>query len=276
MSLAILPFRNASGDASIDWLGKIVADMVRSELGEAAGLRIVPSGRIAEIMGDLRIQPNANIDDGTLVRVSRFASAEFLVAGQYARFGSTIRLEASLRNTNGTTLPLTAEAATDGDIPVAVKTLVQSIRENISAAPAAAGAARSTLPGPKSSSMAALKAYSEGEQLARENKNKDALAKFEIATKEDPTFALAFAKLAQVHHAMGYGEQADQMARKAASLSEQQPEEQRYVIDAIRAGIVNDTDKAIEAYERLEKLAPSDTQILFDLARLYEAAWRPG
>ena len=37
------------------------------------------------------------------------------------------------------------------------------------------------------------------------------------------------------------------------SLSEKLPEEQRYVIDAIRAGIVNDTDKAIEAYERLRE-----------------------
>ena len=139
VSLAILPFRNASGDASIDWLGKIVADMVRTELGEAPGLRIVPSGRISEILGDLRVQPNANVDEGTLVRVSRFASAEFLVAGQYSRVGNAIRLEASLRNTDGTTRPLTAEAASDGDIPVAVKTLVQSLRENVSAAPATAG-----------------------------------------------------------------------------------------------------------------------------------------
>ena len=110
--------------------------------------------------------------------------------------------------------------------------------------------------------MAALKAYSEGEQLARANKHLDARVVFETATKEDPEFAYAFAKLAQTYQALGYGKEADAMAQKAAELSVKLPEEQRYVIDAMRAGIANDTDKAIEAYERLaqaraERLADS-------------------
>ena len=82
-------------------------------------------------------------------------------------------------------MPLTAEAATDGDIPVAVKALVQSLRKNISAAPVS-GAVRSTLPGPKSASMAALKAYSEGEQLARENKQQEALARSKRLPRKIP------------------------------------------------------------------------------------------
>ena len=191
--------------------------MVRTELGEAPGLRIVPSGRIAEILGDLRIQPNANIDDGTLDRVSSSPAPSSSSPGSTRDSATAIRLEASLRGTSGSTVPLTAEAATDGDIPVAVKALVQSLREEHLGCTGAAVRHRSTLPGPKSSSMAALKAYSEGEQLARENKSKEALASdSKRRLKRIPTFALAFAKLAQTHHAMGYGEQAEQVVRKAA------------------------------------------------------------
>ncbi len=175
-----------------------------------------------------------------------------------------------MRGRDGGTVSLTAEAPSDGDIPQAVKGLARSLRDKLAAAPAASGASRSTLPGPTSKSMAALKAYSEGEQLARENKHLEARVVFETATKEDPEFAYAFAKLAQTYQALGYGKEADSMAQKAAELSLELPEEQRYVIDAMRAGIANDTDKAIEAYERLAKLAPNDSQILFDLARLYE------
>ena len=269
-SLAILPFRNASADPDLDWLGKILADMIRTELGETPGLRIVPSERLSQILSDLRIAPNTEVEPGMLDRVSQFSNAELLLAGQYVRFGRVIRLEATLRGPDRSPVSLTAEATTDGDVPQAVKTLARALRENLSATPAA-GAARSTLPGPSSRSMEALKAYSEGEQLARENKPLDARGKFETATKEDPEFALAFARLAQTYQALGYGQEADATARRAGEISEALPEEQRYVIDAIRAGIANDTDKAIEAYERLARLAPTDSQILFDLARLYES-----
>ncbi len=269
-SLAILPFRNASTDSSLDWLGKILADLLRSELGEASGLRIVPSERLSQILGDLRIGSNTEIDAGMLNRVSQFSNAELLVAGQYARFGPVIRLEAKLRGRDGAAVSLTADAASDGDIPQAVKGLARALRDKLAAAPAASGTSRSTLPGPTSKSMAALKAYSEGEQLARASKHLEARVVFETATKEDPEFAYAFAKLAQTYQALGYDKEADSMAQKAAELSLTLPEEQRYVIDAMRAGIANDTDKAIEAYERLAKLAPNDSQILFDLARLYE------
>jgi tetratricopeptide (TPR) repeat protein len=270
-SLAILPFRNASADRDLDWLGKILADMIRTELGETPGLRIVPSERLSQILGDLRITPNTEVEPAMLDRVSQFSNAELLLAGQYVRFGGTIRLEATLRGPDRTPVALTAEATSDADVPRAVKTLARALRDNLAATPAAAGAARSTLPGPTSRSMAALKAYSEGEQLARDNKHLEARAKFETASKEDPEFALAFARLAQTYQALGYGQQAEGAARRAGEISEALPAEQRYVVDAIRAGISNDTEKAIEAYERLARLAPTDSQILFDLARLYES-----
>ena len=269
-SLAILPFRNASADPNMDWLGKVLADMLRTDLGEAAGLRIVPSERLSQILGDLRIAPNTEIEAGMLERVSQFSNAELLVAGQFARFGSAVRLEATLRAKDRATISVNAEAAADADIPQAVKQLARALRERLAAAPAATGSARSALPGATSGSMAALKAYAEGEQLARANKHLEARGKFETATKEDPAFAYAFAKLAQTHQALGYGQEADTAAQKAAELSLKLPTEQRYVIDAMRAGVANDTDKAIDAYEHLAQLAPTDSQILFELARLYE------
>src|SRR5580700_6473856 len=39
VSLAILPFRNASGDQSLDWLGSSLADMLSTDVGQSARLR---------------------------------------------------------------------------------------------------------------------------------------------------------------------------------------------------------------------------------------------
>src|SRR5271163_4033679 len=39
VSLAILPFRNASGDPNLDWLGPSLADMLSTDVGQSSQLR---------------------------------------------------------------------------------------------------------------------------------------------------------------------------------------------------------------------------------------------
>ncbi|MBV9339971.1 MAG: serine/threonine protein kinase, partial [Acidobacteria bacterium] len=43
VSLAILPFRNASGDSGLDWLGPSLADMLSTDVGQSSQLRTVSS-----------------------------------------------------------------------------------------------------------------------------------------------------------------------------------------------------------------------------------------
>src|SRR4029077_4434803 len=59
VSLAILPFRNASGDSSLNWLGTTVPEMLGTDMGESADVRTVPSGRVNQILHDLRVAPDA-------------------------------------------------------------------------------------------------------------------------------------------------------------------------------------------------------------------------
>jgi eukaryotic-like serine/threonine-protein kinase len=82
ISLAILPFRNASGDASISWLGTTVAQMLSTDMGESASLRTVSSDRVNQILHDQRVAPDATLDPDTLRRVAEFTSADRLLWGQ--------------------------------------------------------------------------------------------------------------------------------------------------------------------------------------------------
>src|SRR6202521_2563730 len=61
-SLAILPFRNASGDASLDWLGPSLADMLSTDVGQSARLRTISPDRLHQVLSDLRITPGTAID----------------------------------------------------------------------------------------------------------------------------------------------------------------------------------------------------------------------
>ena len=98
VSLAILPFRNASGDPSLDWLGPELAELLSTDVGQSPSLRTVSSDRLHQILHDLQLTPNAALDPTTIRRVAEFSSAQTVVWGRYARFGDQIRIDATVED----------------------------------------------------------------------------------------------------------------------------------------------------------------------------------
>src|SRR5712692_1360783 len=271
VSLAILPFRNASGDPAMDWLGPSLADMLRTDVGQSAYLRTVPADRLHQILKDLRIPANAEFDPGTLQRLAEFSSAEMLVSGQFLKIGDQIRIDATLQDLKRQrTIPVKAEAPNEKELLLAVAQLAQSIQQNLALSPDVLKELRAKALRPSSNSVQALRAYNEGLELARTGNNLGAAKHFEAATQQDPEFALAYSRLALTYSNLGYDDKAEQMSRKAMELSEKLSEAERYLIQADHARILNDTPKAIEAYENLIKVSPDDPDVQFNLAGLYE------
>ena len=97
-SLAILPFRNASGDASLDWLGSSLAEMLSTDVGQSASLRMVSSDRLHQVLRDLHLNPSSPLDPQMLKQLGEFSNAQTLVWGQYVKVGDQIRIDATLQD----------------------------------------------------------------------------------------------------------------------------------------------------------------------------------
>ena len=273
VSLAILPFRNASGDSSLDWLGPSLAEMLRTDVGRSASLRTVPSDRLHQILGDLRISADSTFDPATLRKLAKFSNADTVIWGQYLKFGNEIRIDATLEDVKRQrSIALKAQAPSQSGLQAAIDQLAQSIRDGLSLSSDALEELKATAFKPSTKSLEALRAYNEGLQLARQGRNSEALKKFQESIQADPEFALAYAKLGQTYASLGYDTEAEQSSRHAVELSEKLPAPEKYLINASHARIVNDTDKAIAAYETLAKASPDDSEVNFELAALYEAS----
>jgi len=273
VSLAILPFRNASGDSSLDWLGPSLAEMLRTDVGRSASLRTVASDRLHQILRDLRISADSTFDPATLRKLAKFANADTVIWGQYLKFGNEIRIDATLEDVKRQrSIPLKAQAPSQSGLQAAIDQLAQSIRDGLSLSSDALAELKATAFKPSTKSLEALRAYNEGLQLARQGKNSEALKKFQESIQADSEFALAYAKLGQTYASLGYDTEAEQSSRHAVELSEKLPAPEKYLINASHARIVNDTDKAIAAYETLAKASPEDSEVNFELAALYEAS----
>jgi serine/threonine protein kinase/tetratricopeptide (TPR) repeat protein len=273
VSLAILPFRNASGDPSFDWLGPSLADMLSTDIGQSAHLRTVSPDRLHQVLQDLHIAPNTSFDPTMLRRIAEFSSADVVVFGQYARFGDQVRIDATLQDLkNNRTISMKADAPSEKDIPGAFDKLADSVRQNLALSKDALKELKANSYQPTSTSIEALRDYNLGIGLLREGKNLEAEKHFEEATKKDAAFALAFSKLAQTYSNLGYDAEAEQSARRAVSLSQNLPEAEKYLLVAIQAQITKNFPAAIKAYETMAKASPENADVQSALATLYEQA----
>lgn len=270
LSLAILPFQNATGDASQDSLGANLADMLNTAIGQSAHMRVVSPDRMHQIFSDLRIAPGSQLDPATITSVAKFGNADTVVSGKFMKFGGQMRIQARVQDLKqGRDVPLKVDVASEKDVFKAVDQLADLIRQNISASSDVQKELKASSYQPTSKSPEALRAYMQGLTLRREGKDLDAVKMFQSAVDQDPDFALAYAGLAETNSALGYDSQAEQASRKAVDLSSQLPVTERYLIEANHARVMKDIKKAIEAYEKLAASLPGDTDVRYALGYLY-------
>ena len=274
-SVAILPFYNGSGDSTLDWVSSTIPDTLISDIGDSAHLRLIPLGRVQDVLHDLRFAPAPQVDASTLNSIKGATSAETVVTGELVKAGGQFRINAVIHDLkNSRDLPLATDFRTEKDLPAALNKLAGQVREKLAATPDILKELQANPQHALTSSVTALQAYDEGLQLARSGDNTGAASKFEKATADDPNFAMAFAKLAQCYSNLGNAVKAQQASRRAVDLSKDLPPRDKYLIEANDYRIMNQTDKAIAAYEKLTQASPGDIDAQFALAMLYEKAAR--
>jgi tetratricopeptide (TPR) repeat protein len=272
VSLAILPFRNASGDPTLDSLGANLSQELSAELGQSARVRAVPQDRIRQALKDLHFAATADLQPTDVASIADFTSAKRVLSGEIGRLGDGVRLNATLQNleTKQTT-PLTASAPNMAALVPAIADLADKVRAELGKESSdLARDLKLTAVKPSTSSFDALALYNEGLQLAKDNKQADAQVKFQKATEKDGNFASAFSGLARANQAQGFESEAAAMDKKAMGLAETLPPGEKYLIQANHFTIIGDTKSAREAYESLSKAQPTNASLHYDLGTMYE------
>jgi len=109
------------------------------------------------------------------------------------------------------------------------------------------------------SSLEALKAYSQGTVVRRTEGDIASMPFFKRAIELDPDFALAHARLGTVYSNISEPDAARESASKAYSLRERVSDRERFYIEArYHTTVTEDFDKAIETYRLLLATYPDD------------------
>jgi tetratricopeptide (TPR) repeat protein len=250
-----------------------LAEMLRTDIGQSAQLRTVPSDRVLQILSDLKLDPATNLDPATLRRLADHSNAQLVLSGTFTKLGDRIRIDTTLYDVEkNESTPVTTQTADEVQLLASIGRLAQSVRESLDLSADAIRELEATSFSPSSDSLDALRAYNNGLQLERQGNYLEALESFKTSVQIDQRFALAHAKLGQVFTSLGRDAEGERASRTAVELSEELPEYERHLIQASHAMILNDHAQALAAYQRLAEAAPADPQINFSLADLHEQA----
>jgi len=112
-TVAVMPFKDLSGDTGKGSIGEAIRETVTSDLKEIAGLKIIERGNIDKVLAEQNLQAKStDLDPLSSVKIGKLLGATLIVAGAYQKADSNVRLTA--RFVNVETGEIVGSAKVDG------------------------------------------------------------------------------------------------------------------------------------------------------------------
>jgi eukaryotic-like serine/threonine-protein kinase len=261
-SVAVLQFKNLSGDVQEAWLSTALSDWLTTELTAGEQVRGIPAESIARMKMELSLPDVESLSRDSLMRIRKNLGTDYVVAGSYAALGAMsegqIRLDLHLQDArSGETVAAISESGTEAHLLDLVSRAGEHLRNKLGIrAVTREEAAEVAIALPSKKETAKL--FSEGLANLRVF---NALAARDLLLKAvaaEPDFALSHAALASTWEELGYEENAKAEARKAFDLSSNLSRAERLLVEGRYRETTRDWEKAIEIYRALFDFFPDN------------------
>ena len=91
MRISVLPFKNLSGDAALEFLKEGLAEAVITDFGKVPGIELVERNQINLDLKEIDFEQTKYVDPSTRVELGKIAGAEYVVLGGYQHLGNSLR-----------------------------------------------------------------------------------------------------------------------------------------------------------------------------------------
>ena len=225
--VAILPFRNATGDASLRWVESGLSQLVAGGLSTVRSASIVSVEETARAMRGLSLSPKTRLAESQRLRLLDALDADALIESEVVaeeREKYTIRFVAAARDRVEAPREVTSSVLTDAADQMVSQL---ALRLDPSALPADLRASYSADP-------FANMAYAIGEQEQLARGAKASAQYFAVAADRDPEFALAKIELAEARRTLGQLAEADRVLEEVMAHARRRGDERMRAAALVR------------------------------------------
>jgi len=273
-SVAILYFKNNTGDKNLDiWREGLSLSLI-TKLSQSRYIRVLDQSQIYGILKRLNLLEQDSFTPEDLKEIASRGLATHIVRGSLSRAGERFRIDLTLQNAS--TLQIIAPESADGIGEESLFTMVDSLSDHLKTdlgltAQQAAADISKNIGEVTTNSPEAFKYYVQGYQAYLITPFDPSIITYlNNAVAVDPKFAMAYLMLA-INYAGSLNEKFRPNIQKAFDLRERASERERMLIEAEYFHYTSERtwDKAIAAYSQLITLYPLDFFAGAELAFLY-------
>jgi serine/threonine protein kinase/tetratricopeptide (TPR) repeat protein len=268
-SILITDFTNTTGDAVFDGT---LRKAVTVDLEQSPFLNIVPDSKIASTLKLMKREADERITSDVGREIAQRNGIKAILTGSIANVGGPylVTLTAVNAATGDTLAEAQQQASSKDQVLTALGKAGNAIREKLGETRASMAKFDTPLEQVTTSSLEALKAYSQGEQLHSIGRDSQAAPFYQRAVELDPNFAMGHMKLGIVFNNMRQGVLFAEEARKAHELSERVSEREKLYIDAFYYQSIGDLQKALQQWQVYAQTYPRDPAGAINLSAQYE------
>ena len=228
-SVVLADFANTTGEPLFD---DTLKQALSADLEQSPFLNVLSEQKISEALQLMGRGPGEKVNAQSGVEICLRTGSKALVTGSIASLGSHYVVGLTAVNCQTGDLLSAAKAEAEGRESVlrALDASVTNLREKLGESLASIRKFETPLEIATTSSLPALKAYSEGRRMLLERGDPDSLSFLKQAVELDPRFALAYARLGVAYSNLGESGLAIENLKKAFELRDRVTERERLFI----------------------------------------------
>ena len=268
-SIAVLFFRNLTGDRSLQWLQKGLAEMFIRTLSQSRFLAVLSTERVQELLKRMD-RPSDEINMDLALSVGREARLQAVVLGDIHTTAEGLRIDVRLLDPVESRV-LREESVEGGgleNIFSMVDRLANKIREDLHFAFAGDEMSRSVAD-LSTSSIEAWRCYMAGVEHMFQVLLPEAIEQFERAVELDSNFVAAHLKLCTLRFGLGDLQLSEELYRRCCDLQQRATPAELYQLGMLKTMLERDTRAAIVYTLEWLQDNPLDRDARFNLAGIY-------
>jgi tetratricopeptide (TPR) repeat protein len=261
-SLAVMYFKNNTGDADLDHWRIALADLLVTDLSQSKFIRVLSGEALYNILENLN-QMNATTYSSEVLReVASRGKADRILVGNFSKAGDTFRISATLQDGRAGEVidSVSVEGVGEESFYAMVDDLTRRIKAGFKIPEERITAdTDSDVETITTRSPEAYKIYSEGRQHHLKADYWKSISTMQRALEIDPEFAMAWRSVAVSYSNMHMRPARLEAIQKAFALRDRVSDRERYIIEADYYKTSEKTyDRAMAAYRKLLELYPDD------------------
>ena len=268
-TIVVADFINTTGDPMFDGTLK---QALASQLEQSPFLSILSDSRVREALRLMNRPPDERVTKDIAREICRRQGFKAFLSGSISNIGShyVVTLEAANAQTGDTIALEQAEAESKEQVLSVLGSAATNLRKQLGESLASIEKYDKPIHQATTSSLEALKYYSNGIEEQLKGRYPEAIPSFKKATEIDHTFARAYAALSSMYYNTRQYELAAEASRKAYELRDRVGENERlYITQAYYDNVTGELENYLKTLEMWKGIYPRDASPPNNLAVKY-------